>query len=285
VVSWERGDRLIVLRLGACDGSSCDPPTVVAEVPTAPGPHNLVASGSVVWATHPRDGSLSRYDVGTGELMTRRVGTEPHDVAVTADGTTVYVTDEADGSLLVVDPVGLDVTSVISLPAPPHNVELVGSTPWVTLDGRDELAVLADEGNLELVPTGGRPHDLVAGGDSLWISQWRSPLLLLLDPVTGSVTERTTGLRDPQHFAPTPSGSVWVSDNDGGSVIELGEERNEVDVGTAQHHLGWAAGRLLAAGTDAVIVVDQDLTVSSIPVGRGLHGVATGRAPSLSKGP
>ncbi len=285
MVSWERGDRLIVLRIGACDGSPCDPPTVVAEVRTAPGPHNVVTSGSVVWVTHPGDGSLSRYDVATGELVTRRVGAEPHDVAVTADGTTAYVTDAADRSLLVVDPVRLDVADVVPLPAPPHNVELVGSNPWVTLDGRDELAVLDDAGSLELVPTGDRPHDLAASGGSLWISQWRSPRLLVFNPVTGSVAERSTGLRNPQHFASTPSGTVWVSDNGGGSVIELGDERNEVDVGTAQHHVGWAAGRLLAAGTDAVIVVDRDFAVSSIPVGHGLHGVATGRTPSLAKDP
>ncbi len=283
VVSWERGARLFVLDVPPCDGRSCPTPAIIAEVETSPGPHNVVAAGQVVWVTHPREGRLSRYDVSTGKLVSEVVGSEPHDVALAPDGSVAYVSDEAGHRLVVVDPNTLNVVDEVPLPARPHNVEVVGTEVWVSLDRRDELAVVSGD-EPDMVPTGGAPHDLVVGGDGrLWISQWGSADLLVVDPATWTVEGSASGLENPQHFAVTPTGALWVSDNDGPTVavFDAGDVER-VEVGVPQHHLGWVAERLIAAGAGEIVVVGPDSTATSIPVGRGLHGVATGTTPALA---
>ncbi len=123
-VAWERGGRLAVLGVDPepelCTGEGeapCGPLHLVGHVEVAPGPHNTAAFGGVVLATHPQEGTLSRYDAATGEVLVASVGAEPHDVDFSPDGSSAYVTDESGGRLFILDPATLEPTQEITLPA------------------------------------------------------------------------------------------------------------------------------------------------------------------------
>jgi streptogramin lyase len=70
----------------------------------------LEARGDTLWTLDPRDGTVTRLDVDSGEETgSARVGGTPTDMTVAEDA--VWVGD-LDGSLYRVDPLTLEVTTV-----------------------------------------------------------------------------------------------------------------------------------------------------------------------------
>ncbi|MFQ5524528.1 MAG: YncE family protein, partial [Acidimicrobiia bacterium] len=130
VVAEERSQRLAVI----------DPETAqqVASFDLPARPHNLAAIGSVVYATHPSVGTISRVDVATGEVTTVAVGTEPHDVKAGIGG--LWVADEDGRRVYVLDPETLKPISIYEMGDRPHDLYVDGIVGWVTLIGSDQLA-------------------------------------------------------------------------------------------------------------------------------------------------
>ncbi len=116
-------------------------------------------------STDPQAGQMSRYDVATGELVSRNVGRQPHDVKFSGDGSLAYVADEDERRLLIADPESLEIIDEVDLPGKPHDLA-VGpfGELWITLIERDVLAKVVG-GSLELFSTGGSPHDLTVASD------------------------------------------------------------------------------------------------------------------------
>ena len=141
VVAEERQHRLAVLDPADPCMSQENPcslsPLSAIELPASP--HNLTAHGSVVFATHPRAGAVSRVDIATGEVTTVVVGVEPHDVKFSTIDALLYVTDEEGRRLLTLDPETLDIVGVHDLPARPHDLAIAGEAIWITMIGSDEL--------------------------------------------------------------------------------------------------------------------------------------------------
>ena len=211
VVAEEREHRLAVLDPADPCLSQENPcslsPLFAIELPAAP--HNLTAQGSVVFATHPGAGAISRVDIATREVTTAAAGVEPHDVKFSAADDLLYVTDEDGERLLMLDPDTLDIVGVHDLPARPHDLAIAGDVIWITMIGTDELGKITG-GQLELFPTGGRPHDLIVDpGGLVWFSNWGSAELSVFDPTDGTTTRAPAGVVEPHHFAIGPAGEVW----------------------------------------------------------------------------
>lgn len=236
-------------------------------------PHNLAASGSIVLATHPAAGTMSRLDVATGELLTAPVGAEPHDVKI-GNGV-AYVADERGRELLVVDPWTLQIIDRISLPYRPHDLFLTDDAIWVTMLGTDRFAVVTD-GEVDFVPTGRAPHDLLVTEGRIWFSNWGSNELSILDPETGEIEVAPAGVIEPHHFAVDESGVVWVSDNGGDSLIAFADETVAVVVGPHPHHLVLFESSMAVAvsGSGEAVFVEDGQVVARVPLSVGLHGVA-----------
>lgn len=286
VVAWERGARLAVLGIDPdpdpCsedDEGPCGPLRLLGQVEVPPGPHNTAAFGSVVLATHPREGVVSRFDAATGEVLVAPAGAEPHDVDFSPDGSRVYVTDESGRRLLVLDPANLELTREISLPAEPHDLAVRHGEVWVTMIGRSELARV-DGGQVSLHQVGGAPHDIVTDGTGrLWLTHWGSARLSVFDPHTGAVRDDPSGIAEPHHFAVDPEGNVWVSDNGAAAVVGLlPEGPGAIDVGPVPHHLAFLGDLLVVAvsATGEAVVIRDGAVVGRVPIGEGLHGVSTG---------
>ncbi len=275
IVAEERSRRLAVIDPASpCTG--CGPITTV-ELPERP--HNLAGLGSVVYATHPAAGSISRVDLATGDVLTSAVGTEPHDIklAGSSNGEVLYVADEAGGRFLTLDPVTLEVIQAVELPGEPHDLAVAGGAAWVTLIGRDELA-LVEDGQVELVRTGGSPHDLIVDPSGrVWFTNWNSDLLIVFDPDRSTTVEAPAGVVEPHHFAIASDGTVWVSGNGGSAVVGFTEHGpRAVEVGPTPHHLAFAGDVLVVAvsANGEAVLVENEVVVGRVQLTPGLHGVA-----------
>ncbi len=276
VVAEEDSRRLALIELvEACPSSECTAAVRVRyDLPHRP--HNVAGAGSVVFATHPAAGALSRVDVVSGEVATVPLGVEPHDVKYDAATNRVLVADEAGRQLFYLDPSDLGVLQVIDLPAQPHDLFVGGDAVWVTLLGRAEMARVSGEG-VALVAVGGAPHDLVVAGDGrIWFSNWNSSVLSVFDPATGGTERAPAGVSEPHHFAIDTNGAVWVSDNGGSAVVGFTEPQTSVEVGPVPHHLDFAGDVLMVAvsGSGEAVQVADERVIARTTLSKGLHGVA-----------
>ena len=278
VVAEERRHRLTVLdpadpcmsRESPCSLS----PLSAIDLPASP--HNLTAQGSVVFATHPGAGMISRVDIATGEVTTAAAGVEPHDVKFSTADALLYVTDEEGQRLLTLDPDTLDTVGAHDLPARPHDLAIAGDTIWITMIGTDDLGKITS-GKLELFPTGKRPHDLIVDpGGLVWFSNWGSAELSVFDPTDGTTVRAPAGVVEPHHFAIGPAGEVWVSDNGGSTIVRFGFPPTSVEVGPVPHHLAVTGDIAVVAvsGPGQAVFVRNDAIVGTATLTRGLHGVA-----------
>ena len=278
VVAEEGGHRLAVLDLAdpcmSQENLCILSPLSVIDVPASP--HNLTAEGSVVFATHPGAGAISRVDIGTGEVTTAAVGVEPHDVKFSTANALLSVTDEEGQRLLTLDPETLDTVGVKDLPARPHDLAIAGDVIWITMIGTDELGRITG-GKLELFPTGKRPHDLIVDpGGLVWFSNWGSAELSVFDPTDGTTARAPAGVVEPHHFAIGPAGEVWVSDNGGSAIVRFGSPPTSVDVGPVPHHLAVSGDIAVVAvsGPGQAVFVRNGAIVGTATLTPGLHGVA-----------
>ena len=278
VVAEERSRRIAIIdpaipclnNAGMCELA----PILTVELPE--GPHNLTGVGSVVYATHPYTGFVSRIDVATGDVLTAAVGIEPHDIERATTEAALYVTDEAGRQLLTIDAETLAVIEAVDLPGEAHNLVVVEGAIWVTLVGRGDLArVIGNQ--VDLFSTSGSPHDLIVDQNGLiWFSNWGSDVLNTFDPGSGDTSEAPSGVSEPHHFAIAPDGAVWVSDNGGAAVVGFGVPPVTVEVGPIPHHLGFVGATLVVAvsGSGQAVLIKDGQVVARSQLTSGLHGVA-----------
>ncbi len=279
VVAEKRARRLAVIDpRGPCaeDGSGCDL-TPIATVDLPDRPHNLTSVGSVVYATHPTSGSISRVDIATGDVLSVPVGREPHDVKYDPASDTMVVADEAGRKLLTVDPETLAVIDTLDVPGEPHDLAVDEGVIWVTLIGRSQLVRVTGD-TVELLPASGSPHDLIVDlAGSVWYSNWGSNRLNIFDPVSGMTPEVPVGDAEPHHFAIAPDGVVWVSDNGGTAIIGFtAVQPVTVEVGPGPHHLAFVGDTVVVAvsGSGEAVFVRDGEVVARSHLTAGLHGVA-----------
>ncbi|GMR02019.1 MAG: hypothetical protein BMS9Abin20_0345 [Acidimicrobiia bacterium] len=279
VVAEKRARRLAVIDPnGACteDGSGCAL-TPIATVDLPDRPHNLTGIGSVVYATHPTSGSISRVDIATGDVLSAQVGIEPHDIKYEPSSGTMVVADEAGRRLLTVDPETLAVISTLEMPGEPHDIAVDEGVIWVTLIGHSQLVRVTGD-TVELLSAGGSPHDLIVDLDGfIWYSNWGSNRLYVFDPVSGITPQALTGDAEPHHFAIGPDGVVWISDNGGTAIIGFeAVQPVTVEVGPGPHHLAIVGDTIVVAvsGSGEAVFVRDGEVVARSQLTTGLHGVA-----------
>ncbi|MDP8970211.1 MAG: YncE family protein [Actinomycetota bacterium] len=256
---------------------------VIARHRTGGGPHNLtVAPGGTVAAA--LYGSDALAIIRDGRSLTVRLGGRPHDVKAAGDRF-VVTNEEARridlvslegrqvGSIpLRAQPHDLDVTPD-------------GSTAWVTLNGTDELALidLAAGQVIRYHATGQQPHDIRVGADGrLWVTDWRGPLHVLSGE--GQLQASLSLGREAHHLAFTPDGAqLWLVDHairqayivDTATVQPTGQ----IELPGAPHHVAVTGDGSLAAiadhtnGTVVVYDVASRRLVATIEVGPEPHGL------------
>ncbi|MDP8930701.1 MAG: hypothetical protein M3O70_19570 [Actinomycetota bacterium] len=248
------------------------------------GPHNITVApdGTVAAALYASDAvAIVTPD---GEVRQVELGGRPHDVKPAGDrfvvaneaGRRIEILS-TDGQVqgrisLDFEPHDLSVTPD-------------GPTAWVTLNGSDRLAQvdLTAQRVRRYVATGRSPHDIRIGDDGrIWVTDWTGPLHVF-DPEGNRLTTLELG-QEAHHLAFTPHGDrLWLVDHATRQayIIDTAtvEVADQVAVPGAPHHVAITGDGALAAiadhtnGTIVVYDAQNHARLAQIPVGNGPHGV------------
>ncbi|MGF6931454.1 DNA-binding beta-propeller fold protein YncE [Paraburkholderia sp. UCT70] len=107
---------------------------------------------------------VAEVDPVTGNVLRRvKTGVGPHNVFLTPDGATLYVSNRIGGSLVALDPTTLELRRTYPFHAAGPDDIAVGPDGklWVTLRFREQVAVLDPaSGNYETIDVGRSPHGI-----------------------------------------------------------------------------------------------------------------------------
>ncbi|MFM0206329.1 YncE family protein [Paraburkholderia sediminicola] len=107
---------------------------------------------------------VAEVDPVTGEVLRRiKTGVGPHNVFLTPDGSTLYVTNRIGGSLVALDPVTFALRRTYPFHAAgPDDINVAPDGKlWITLRFREQVAVLDPaSGNYETINVGRSPHGI-----------------------------------------------------------------------------------------------------------------------------
>jgi streptogramin lyase len=244
-----------------------DGPDVSAPIEIGTPPLRVDAGPKAVWVTSERDGTLTRLDPETGEIVgkPRRLGRGVSGVAI--GGNWTWVTNPGKGELLRLDSGNGRVLRRVPLKGEPGPIALGGGRVWLAdEDGRGVSAVNAEGAHLY---RGGLPPQspglrLAWGANGLWVAIADAGVIRRVDPATLAAGEAIRVGGGPAGIT-VAGGFVWVANARSGRVSKVDPSLGQVtpiDVG------GHPGG--IDAGTSAVWVANrEDDTVSKIDLETG----------------
>lgn len=256
---------------------------VVANFPLSGRPHNLtVAPDGTVAATLQSAGRLAL--IRNGRVSYVELGASPHDVKATTDMLVVANEGTARIQMVSLAGEELGFVALKANPHD-LAISRDGGTAWVSLDGSGDLAVvnLRERRLTGYLATENRPHDLrVADDGRLWVTDWTGPLFVYTPE--GNQVGRVELGEESHHLAfSTSSGEAWVTDFRAKQVFVVDGDslsvRTTLAMDGGPHHVAIAASEQLAAvadnenGTLVVFDMADRSPVVTVPVGSGPHGV------------
>ena len=197
-----------------------------------------------LWVTLGDSDQLVEVDPYTyRELRRITVDPKPHGLAISADGSKVYLASDKTGNFQVVDVRSGKITAQIKVGNDPNQMTLTkdGKFAYVPLRGDSKIAVVQlDPLRLvKLLPSPAGPHDAYTSEDGkrIFVGAQFGTGIVVIDPATQSVLHvipTTAGVRP---IRPAPDGKtlyVALSNLLGFSVvdIETGRETRRVTLGT-----------------------------------------------------
>jgi len=243
----------------ATSGSSG--PHVSAPVAIGQPPLRIAAGSEKIWVLSEPEGTLTRIDAETDEVLGAPIDLGVGVAAVAVGGGSVWVSDASTGELLRVDDESGRVTQRIHVGGHPGPLAYGGGRIWVAdKDGAGITAVNAKGGRVVRRRLG--PHTaplrLATGAGGLWVSSAATGQVHRIDLGTFAPGPPIRAGRRPAGIT-VAAGLVWVADARSGSVTRLdpalqGASGAPIPVG--EHPGGIDAGPNLLwvtlAGEDAV---------------------------------
>jgi DNA-binding beta-propeller fold protein YncE/predicted Ser/Thr protein kinase len=188
------------------------------------GPEGLSLGHGFLWVTNGDSDSVSRIDLGSGAVLPP-IAVQDKPIGIFAGREAVWVTNSSSDSVSKIDPasgtvvdtiegVGDNIRSVI---------EAFGSV-WVSSAIAEGTVMRLDRGTgqvLDRIDVGGKPKEMVAAGDYLWVVNEISGNVMRIDPKKAKVVGK------PIKVGNTPVGlafgadSLWVSNNRSDDVTRI----------------------------------------------------------------
>lgn len=230
-------------------------PEVSAPIAIGTPPLRLDAGPKAVWVTSEKDGTLTRLDPETGEIVgkPRRIGEGVSGVAVGSNWT--WVTNPRRGSLLRLDPRSGRVLREVPLPGEPGPLALGGQRVWLAdLGGKGISAVNAEGASLYRsgLPPQAPGLRLAWGDRGLWVAVADAGVVRRVDPASLVAGEPIRVGRGPAGVT-VAGGFIWVANSRSGTVSKVDPSlRAVVDSIEVGGHPGG-----IDAGTSAVWVADR----------------------------
>lgn len=236
------------------------PATATAQAPEVGGTLIVVNKGAA---------SASIVDVSTGQVLkTLPTGEGPHEVVISADGSTAVVTDygarNGGNTLTVIDVPGLAVARTIDLGEHrrPHGIAFMPGDEVVavtTEQSRHVVLVNVETGDIvsELPTEGDVSHMLAIPGsaDLIYTSDIRDGTVTEIEVVKGAAVRKFDVPVTPEAVGVTPDGTeVWVGSNDLGivSVVDTGSG----EVTQVLEGFGWPYRVVFSEDGETVLLPD-----------------------------
>ncbi len=230
-------------------------PEVSAPIEVGTPPLRVAAGAKAVWVTSEKDGTLTRLDPESGEvLFARKLGTGISGVAIGSNWT--WATNSRTGKLLRLDPKSGRVLKRIDLAGEPGPLALGGGRVWVADEGGGGITAVNAE-SARLYRSGLPPQApklrLAWGAEGLWVTIADANALRRVDPRTLIAGEPIRVGRGPSGVT-VAAGFVWVANSREGSVTKVNPSLRAVDDSVpVDGHPGGIDG-----GTSAVWVADRE---------------------------
>ncbi len=235
-----------------------DGPQVSAPVAVGTPPLRLDAGPKAVWVTSEKDGTVTRLDPETGEIVGSPHKLEKGVAGVAVGSNWTWVTNPEQGVLLRLDRFSGKVLKRIRLAGGPGPLALGGQRVWVADEGgRGITAVNAEAG---AVAPGGRglpPQApglrLAWGTEALWVAVSGANVVRRLAPSTLAASDPIRVGGGPAGIT-VAGGFVWVASSRAGVVSKIDPlTLRVVDQIPVGGHPGGIDG-----GTSAVWVADRE---------------------------
>ncbi|HST68667.1 MAG TPA: serine/threonine-protein kinase [Solirubrobacterales bacterium] len=244
-----------------------DGPEVSDPIEVGTPPLRIDAGPQAVWVTSERDGTLTRLDPETGEIVgkPRQLGRGVSGVAV--GGNWTWVTNPGRGELLRLDSGSGRVLRTVRLKGEPGPIALGGGRVWLAdEDGRGVSAVNAEGAHLYRsgLPPQSPGLRLAWGAKGLWVAIADAGVIRRVDPATLVAGEAIRVGGGPAGIT-VAGGFVWVASARSGRVSKVDPSLGQVTPIEVGGHPGGIDG-----GTSAVWVANrEDDTLSKIDLESG----------------
>jgi DNA-binding beta-propeller fold protein YncE/predicted Ser/Thr protein kinase len=245
-----------------------DGPAVSDPIAIGTPPLRLDAGPKAVWVTSEKDGTLTKLDPESGDvLLVRKLGLGISGIAIGSKWT--WATNSRRGELLRLDPRSGKLLKRIAVPGEPGPIALGGQRVWVADEGGGGItAVNAEAG--AVFKRGLAPQApglrLAWGADGLWVAISGANAIRRLDPSTLVAGEPIRVGGGPAGIT-VAGGFVWVANSRSGTVSKVDPVTRQLlgDPIELDGHPGGIDG-----GTSTVWVADrEDGAVSRIGLGSG----------------
>jgi streptogramin lyase/predicted Ser/Thr protein kinase len=252
---------VLFLLLGS-DGPEVSDPIAIGTPPL-----RLDAGPKAVWVTSEKDGTLTRLDPESGEIVgkPRRI---PGAAGVAVGRNWTWVTVPDRGEVLRLDPISGRVLREVKVPGEPGPIALGGGRVWVADEGGRGISAINAEG-ADLYRSGLPPQApglrLAWGDHGLWIAVADAGVVRRVYPGTLLAGDPIRVGRGPAGLT-VAGGFVWVANSREGTVSKVDPSLRSV---VASIELDGQPGGI-DAGTSTVWVADrEDGAVSRIGLDSG----------------
>lgn len=173
------------------------------------------------------DNKVSKIDVSGSHMLsaTIPVGNTPHGIAVTPDGSKVYVTNSGDKTVSVIDANTNTVTATINVDNYPFGIvaSLDGSTVYVANNGTNTISVIdvATDKVVNTYTVGTGPYGLTFSPDGylLYVSNQFDNTVSILVANSGSIYKTVSVGNSPRGLVSSKDGkTVYVANNSSNNV-------------------------------------------------------------------
>jgi streptogramin lyase len=245
-----------VLLTSGGSGMSVAAPVVIGKPPL-----RIAAGSEKIWVLSEPEGTLTRIDAETDEIIGAAIDLGQGVAAVAVGGGSVWVTDARTGELLRVDDESGRVSQRIKVGGHPGPLVYGGGRVWVAdTDGAGITAVNAKGGRIvrRHLPPHVAPLRLATGAGGLWVSNATTDTVRRIDLSTFALGAPIPAGRRPAGIT-VADGLVWVAATRSDAVtrvdpsiaavsgppIPVGRQPGGIDAGTS-------AVWVTLAGEDAV---------------------------------
>ena len=220
----------------------------------------------------------------------------PHDLALTRDGRTLYVTTLLSGYVVVIDTATFDIVTTIPTGNRAHSMALTNDERqlWVVNIGENNVSII-DLEKLRIVgtvPVGRLPGHIRFSKDGrfAYVTSQQDEQVIVLDTSTLAVVKTVAVGKMPHFLIPSTDDKLLWGGNSGGNdvyVIDMStnERIGSIEVGAKPQHIAFGVRGMFGPfayvavqGTDEVVVIDANpgslKIVDRIKVGPKPNGVA-----------